>query len=823
MDLKVKEIQQWLNDSYPRYFYYNEDESLCGSYPIKPDGQTGSKTVKALIMAFQIHKNLLVDGVWGNETMVVCPTINHLTRDRVLIRIAQAGFYCKGYEPGGFDGYYGNNMAAAIVDFKNDLGINTSSNLEKDVFKSLLTTDPTVLVSIGDENIRKVQRYLNGVYSRIFMNKLGYIPTGGVFERKTSKALIYAFQHEIGTVADGGIGPMTFNQMPSIQSGCTNSGQVKILQALLICNGFDVGELDGGYGNFTKDMVEEFQMFMCLNNDNEVELGKVNRRTWAALLISCGDKERTPNACDCRQQLDLEKAQSLYNDGYRFIGRYITKVEGGYDKNLTSEEIQNIFSAGLKIFPIFQESNNKLEYFSYDVGYLDGCKAIHSAIKLRIPARTTIYFCVDYDAFEENVKKEISAYFKGINNAISDMGEMYEVGIYSSRNTCKIICDKELANSSFVSNMSTGYSGNLGYTMPENWAYDQYKTGKYCLEDGTSFDLDCNMASTNAKYFDSITEIGDVHWDEHKFNIGLEALEKYSNDAFRILEVIDYIKLLENKYKEFDQEGTEYECILAILYLLWEDKYSGLFEVTLKKNVEFVDFIMNTYPEIYNNLESVILGEYNYVKDDLVFCESLNKNIDKVYTYNSFFELPHLAIVIQAYIENDLSSLKKEWFGWAGDLVTGIHEVDEVAKVHTEATIIQHARDRIGKMEILENNKYNFVSTGSVQINYCDIIADLDAVGISKIIKQKLKEDKHINILSYALELYYTKFNDKRALFFLNELSFSDYTVKEMEEKIYLYIMNPGQDFLKVWKQAAFVDASYVCKSFAEILVNKIM
>lgn len=56
-DLKVKEVQQQLNDTFPSYFRYGEDddEINCGSYPIKPDGYTGTKTVKALVMVIQIH------------------------------------------------------------------------------------------------------------------------------------------------------------------------------------------------------------------------------------------------------------------------------------------------------------------------------------------------------------------------------------------------------------------------------------------------------------------------------------------------------------------------------------------------------------------------------------------------------------------------------------------------------------------------------------------------------------------------------------------------------------------------------------------------
>ena len=43
--------------------------------------------------------------------------------------------------------------------------------------------------------------------------------------------------------------------------------------------------------------------------------------------------------------------------------------------------------------------------------------------------------------------------------------------------------------------MSTGYSGNLGFLMPENWAFEQYYEKKNYELENFSFDLDYDMAS----------------------------------------------------------------------------------------------------------------------------------------------------------------------------------------------------------------------------------------------------------------------------------------------------------------------------------------
>ena len=48
----------------------------------------------------------------------------------------------------------------------------------------------------------------------------------------------------------------------------------------------------------------------------------------------------------------------------------------------------------------------------------------------------------------------------------------YRIGVYGSRNICQKVCSLTKAESSFVADMSTGYSGNLGYSMPSNWAFE---------------------------------------------------------------------------------------------------------------------------------------------------------------------------------------------------------------------------------------------------------------------------------------------------------------------------------------------------------------
>ena len=65
----------------------------------------------------------------------------------------------------------------------------------------------------------------------------------------------------------------------------------------------------------------------------------------------------------------------------------------------------------------------------------------------------------------------------------------YKIGVYGTRNTCTQVCDNGYALTSFVSDISYGFSGNMGFKIPENWNLDQF----YELstsETGWDFDLD---------------------------------------------------------------------------------------------------------------------------------------------------------------------------------------------------------------------------------------------------------------------------------------------------------------------------------------------
>ena len=778
MDSRVQDVQLWLGSTYPQYFYYDENGKNSGSFPVKPDGVTGNTTVKALIMALQIHKQLTpIDGIWGNATSNAYPLVNRNTTDTTVVKILQGAFLCKGYNPGPFDGVFGDSTANAVKKFKSNLGMPSNENLSAEYFKSLLTTDPTVLLFNGNAKIRLVQQYLNGNYYSLFKNKLSFLPTGGVFERKTSKALIYAIQKEIGTTPDGVLGPASFSAMPNMEVGCSNERWVKILQAALICNGYST-DFDGIYSNSLSTTIESFQKFMCLNIDPLVTLGKVNRRTWGALLWSKGDTERTPNACDCRTKiLDSDLAVALFERGFRFIGRYLTNVEpNGYDKKLSREEISILLNAGLNIFPIFQESAHSPVLptdFNITRGTLDAERAITAAFSLGLKENTIIYFALDCDMMENEITKYAIPYFKGIKSIFSKYSNFYKIGVYGSRNSCQTVCDSNYAVSSFVSDMSTGYSGNLGYLIPNNWTFEQFVEKKnYSLANHT-FDLDYDMASGK----DSGIEALDLGFDKNNYHPPyIPTMDEIAN-LKSILDLIPAIHWLEEVYYSSHGITTPdvlqaQNCFMAVLDFLYQYQYNEYkWEFISPTDNAFINLINTTYSEnsYYKELFPYIYATENGGGNDKITTRA------KLITDGNtgIFELPHLAVVIKCYIQ---SLVPGSWSAWAGDFATAVKEVYANCGNNTEA-YISLASERLGAMEA------DVVTvTDARQFNYCDLIADIDGYKIQKLIESSLS----IYSLSECLAEYYsngTMYN-KRYQYFKSILGFDEWNVISIKKEI---------------------------------------
>lgn len=489
MDPRVQETQVWLNSTYG-----NNTNFVA----VDEDGVTGYKTCKALIRALQIELNVSpVDGVWGDDTASAFTSlsVNSDSSNASIQRqiyILQGGFYCKGIDPGGFNGIFNESTQAAVQTLEARAGLATQTGVASAmIMKALLNTDAYTLLSNGDSNIRTIQQALNNNYS----SYIGLIPCDGIFSRVTSRALISGLQVEQkkeypNNVVDGVWGTTTMNRCPTLQryGAGSNKQYVYLLQYALYVNGYDPNGFDGGFGAGVQSAVKRFQAFMELTAD-----GIVGKQTWAALLVSYGDRDRSCTGADCMTPLTAATAALLVEKGRTAIGRYLT---GGANKRLTIEELRIIRDAGLKLIPIYQTTGRAASYFTESRGRLDAYYAYQAYKNLRLPDGGTVYFAVDYDALTTDIDDYIIPYFQAVRARLLALGNnSFSVGIYAPRYVCTRLRQAGLTTSSFVCDMSSGFSCNIGYPLPNDWTFDQIKTTEIS-NDYWSLEVDNDVISS---------------------------------------------------------------------------------------------------------------------------------------------------------------------------------------------------------------------------------------------------------------------------------------------------------------------------------------
>ncbi len=456
MDLMVLSVQAWVNSEYT---------GKSGYTPITQDGITGGTTNAALITALQIEMGIpSPNGFFGPATESACPTIPSASSSKNEIYILQGALYCKGYNPNGLDGGYGNGIMTAVKKFQSDAGLTIQDGITTPmIFKALLNTDAFVLISGGDSKIRTIQQNLNRDYNSV----IGLMPCDGIYSRSTNVALIKALQHEQGNSPDGFWGANTMKACPTIPGSNSTQKFMLLLQYALYCNHYNPNGFDGLFGQGFQTAIIDFQNFSHLTAD-----GYAGGQTWASLLVSTGDNNRRGTSCDCATTITAEKAATLVNNGYTTVGRYLT---GNF--KMTESELNIIFDNGLKVFPIFETAGTQLSYFTSNQGDSDANAAIIAASEFGFDIGKIIYFTVDYDAMDSEVTSNIIPYFKAISDEFYKFGPpKYQIGVYGPRNICDRVSKAGYSCSSFVCDMSTGFSGNLGYSLPDNWAFDQIST-----------------------------------------------------------------------------------------------------------------------------------------------------------------------------------------------------------------------------------------------------------------------------------------------------------------------------------------------------------
>ena len=508
-DVMVWHTQKWLNDRYSKY------GDLFVS--VEQDGRTGWKTIYALTRALQIELGMEnTADAFGPATRALYGQNQLFRQDGVSDNkfcILQGALWCKGYNPGhyyseGIDGFstvFDEKVENAVKELQGDAGVMQNGFVSVNLMAALLSMDAFKLLSQygGDGKIRTFQQMMNAKYE----DYIGIMPCDGVFQRGTNKALIFALQAEemmpVG-VANGTFGPTTKHCCPTIPSDGVeksytdqvyNAAQISKFTQLfkfgLYVNGFGAGFT----GMLDVEAIRAFQEHHALT-----VTGKADIQTWMSTMVSYGDNTRVGTACDTRFEITSDRLKVLRAYGYQCVGRYLI---GGDFKEIRDGELKRVFDGGLSVFPIYQTTGTSESYFTRSQGAYDAKEAWRAAVAKGVPPNTVIYFAVDFDCMDTHITNRIIPYFEGVS--LNLFG--YYVGIYGPRNACIRVSNEGYAVKSFVSDMSSGFSGNLGFPLPQNWAFDQI-SNKTLTHNGNALEIDNNIMSGRDEGFNALMNYG---------------------------------------------------------------------------------------------------------------------------------------------------------------------------------------------------------------------------------------------------------------------------------------------------------------------------
>ena len=332
-----------------------------------------------------------------------------------------------------------------------------------------------------DSRVLQTQKWLNDTYGNVA--NFPKVDENGITGNSTFHALIYALQIEIGVEnPDGIFGKDTLSKCPTLRASLLPSSEVPrniiyILQGSLWCKGISPGGFTGVFGPLTANAISEFQTAAGITADKVVYpyvlQGIMNTDSYSFQSTEdIYDTDRNATALDTSTKLTLEDAIAIKQKNYTDVGRYLTNASSnGLDKALTLDEMEILIAVGLNVFPIFQTIGNKVSYFTAQQGLADGLAAKKATQKFGFPPSATIYFCVDYDVLMADIEGNILPYFRNVKAALNNA---YKMGAYGPRYICTKLAEMNLTTSSFVCDMSSGFTCNIGHKLPDNWAYDQF-------------------------------------------------------------------------------------------------------------------------------------------------------------------------------------------------------------------------------------------------------------------------------------------------------------------------------------------------------------
>lgn len=757
-DQMVLQTQQWLNKTYgndPRF------------KKINPDGRTGWPTIYALTRALQIELGIqsTADNFGPSTQRLFKKRYPNGVRQQAVAdkstsnvySIIQGALWCKGYSTGGnISQHFYDGTGSAIRKLKTDMGIEGDSSVDVEIMGALLSMKQFVLLASygGIDSVRRAQQFINKAYRPY----TGIIPTDGLYGREMNTALIQVLQSLEGfspSEATGNFGNGTRSRLKTItaNNASSNESWVWLASTALACNGIG-GEPTFVWTSTFANIVKAFQERYAI-----AVTGSIDSTTWMSLLTSKGDPDRPCVACDTRFEITDARLATLKADGYEIVGRYLTEpgqsslAPKDYFKAIRPGELERITKGGMKFFPIFQEYSTKLEHFTPANGAAHARAACEAAQRLGIPP-THIYFAVDFDATDDQVTSNILPYFRAV---LANLGGGYKVGIYASRNICSRVIEAGQAGYAFVSDMSTGFSGNLGFPIPDGWVYDQFTE----IDDykGQGWDLDrvAYSGKMEAVSYVRRTSAGGA---------GIDQGTDYSQ-----MSPLDLVWHLEKRFEELRSQGRvgkdyvstgstgtwvtvpTWRCMLN--YMSKDYLRDGGTGSALKWSISAESFRASDAKVLESDAKasSIIKSLDRYIAG---WRQSMTD------VSGEQVDLAHMCVTTLGYLNGLL--IPDAWTGWAGDLASAMGNVKTVMEWNPGADLAAVCEALVGQGDdyrshpgirnlVLGKEQGGVWKTIGNSCNRDDLCCDGDAIYFADKFQQSRGGDAHL--LSSMMRAYY--------------------------------------------------------------------
>jgi hypothetical protein len=211
-----------------------------------------------------------------------------------------------------------------------------------------------------------------------------------------------------------------------------------------------------------------------------------------------------PSAFDTTE--DCSSAiQCLKQRGYDTVGRYYARP-GNEWKTVKLPEAVALARAGMSIVAIYQDRQNQAADFDLSKGRFAGTTAYNYAAGVIFQtAGSAIYFGVDYDASESEIRNNIIPFFQGVKESFDQAagahGPTFRIGVYGSGLVCRLLKDDGHVELTFLS-QSTGHREHLAYLNSMQWNLSQKAETSLCNMDGDPDDTNPTKPDTGSFLLD---------------------------------------------------------------------------------------------------------------------------------------------------------------------------------------------------------------------------------------------------------------------------------------------------------------------------------